>query len=280
MSNRLRLACIMAAMAVSLSVPRPTSAQAGVESIFQTRHWSGQGVAPVYEGFDVNGDGTYNLWFGYMNRNYEEELDIPVGAENSIEPGVDHGQPTHFLPRRQKDVFKVVVPEDFGSQKLLWKLTVRGKTEVVAGTLNRVWQIDRRRTTRGGNDDAVDSNTPPVVKIEPPDQTTAPSSATLAVLATDDGLPKRRGKSIGMTAAWSKYRGPGTVKFHPSKQRVENGGRAITVANFSEPGEYLLQVVVDDGSGELAGDFGYHCCWTNAEVKVIVNAGAEKVGPD
>src|SRR5437879_5001039 len=35
------------------------------------RHWSGQGVSPVYEGFDVNQDGTYNLWFGYMNLNWE-----------------------------------------------------------------------------------------------------------------------------------------------------------------------------------------------------------------
>lgn len=28
------------------------------------RHWSGQGISPVYEGFDKNPDGTYNLWFG------------------------------------------------------------------------------------------------------------------------------------------------------------------------------------------------------------------------
>jgi len=30
-------------------------------------------------------------------------------------------------------------------------------------------------------------------------------------------------------------------------------------------------VVVDDGSGENAGNFGYHCCWTNGPVKVTVN---------
>ena len=68
----------------------------------QLRHWSGQGVAPVYEGFDINPDGSFNMWFGYMNRNYEEELDIPVGPDNRIEPtgpgrsGPDAGQPTHF----------------------------------------------------------------------------------------------------------------------------------------------------------------------------------------
>ena len=77
---------------------------------------SGQGVAPVYEGFDINPDGSFNMWFGYMNRNYEEAVDIPVGADNTFEPGGDRGQPTHFTPRRHKDVFKVTVPKDFGDQ--------------------------------------------------------------------------------------------------------------------------------------------------------------------
>src|SRR5436309_1769754 len=124
--------------------------------LVEVRHWSGQGVAPVYEGFDVNPDGTFNMWFGYMNRNFEEQVEIPVGADNRIEPGGDRGQPTHFETRRHKDVFRVVVPADFGeANKLVWSITVRGKTESVAGTLNRVWQIDRLRTTRGGNSENI-----------------------------------------------------------------------------------------------------------------------------
>jgi len=47
-----------------------------------------------------------------------------------------------------------------------------------------------------------------------------------------------------------------------------------SMATFSEPGDYVLQVVIDDGSGESAGNFGYHCCWTNVETKVHVNGGA------
>ena len=90
--------------------------------VYQLRHWSGQGLAPVYEGFDVNPDGTYNMWFGYMNRNFEEELDVPVGGENRFDPGpADRGQPTHFDTRRHKDVFRVVVPKDFGdANKIVW----------------------------------------------------------------------------------------------------------------------------------------------------------------
>jgi hypothetical protein len=242
--------------------------------LVQLRHWNGQAISPVYEGYDVNPDGSFNLWFGYMNRNYEEEPDIPVGSDNFFEPGGDRGQPTHFLVRRQKDVFRVVVPKNFGDQKLVWTLTVHGQTQQIAGTLNPVWMIDRLRTTRGGNSEKVDSNTPPVVHIEPVEQTISPSSnATLTVSATDDGLPLRQGKPVGMTVAWGKYRGPGVVTFSPSKIKLVDG-KSTATATFSEPGEYILQAVVDDGSGELAGNFGYHCCWTNTQVKITVKGGA------
>ena len=241
--------------------------------VVQLRHWSGQGVAPVYEGYDVNPDGSCNMWFGYMNRNYEEELDIPVGPANHFDPGSDRGQPTHFSVRRHKDVFKVTVPRDFGDQKLVWALTAHGQTQQVAGTLKPVWMIDRVRTTRGGNSENINSNTPPVVSVDPPQQTiTQTDSATLALSATDDGLPKRAGKPVGMTVVWAKYRGPGSVVFHPAEAKIIDGKAAAT-ASFSEPGEYILQAVVDDGSGEVAGNFGYHCCWTNIEVRVTVKGG-------
>jgi hypothetical protein len=243
--------------------------------LVQLRHWNGQGVSPVYEGYDVNTDGSFNMWFGYMNRNYEEEIDLPVGADNRFEPGGDRGQPTHFLIRRHKDVFKVVVPKDFGEQQLVWILTAHGQTQQVVGTLKPVWMIDRLRTTRGGNSERVDSNTPPKVNVEPSSPVVSGSSTlALTVSATDDGLPVRAGKPVGMTAMWGKYRGPGTVMFDPANAKIVDG-RAATTAQFSAPGEYVLQVVVDDGSGELAGNFGYHCCWTNVEIKVSVKGGSD-----
>jgi len=245
----------------------PVLAQQTATQLVNLRHWSGQVVSPVYEGFDINPDGSYNMWFGYMNRNYEEEIDLPVGPDNTFEPGGDRGQPTHFTPRRHKDVFKVTVPKDFGSQTLVWKLTAHGRAEQVVATLKPVWQIDRLRTTRGGNSEKISSNLPPVVNVQVTTQHDA--SATLDVTATDDGLPKRRGESVGMTVLWAKYRGPGSVQFADAQVKLANG-KAATVATFSEPGDYILQAVVDDGSGEAAGNFGYHCCWTNAQVKVTV----------
>src|SRR6267154_1149888 len=99
----------------------------------QVQYSRGQNVAPVFEGWEHNPDGTFNMVFGYLNRNYEEEVDIPIGAENTISMGGegtssprttqtgaaglsgqvndgsapaavrdgDRGQPTHFYPRRQ-----------------------------------------------------------------------------------------------------------------------------------------------------------------------------------
>ena len=72
---------------------------------------------------------------------------------------------------------------------------------------------------------------------------------------------------------WFKYRGPGKVSFFEPRGIMTKGkpeSTATSTATFSEPGDYVLQVVVDDGSGESAGNFGYHCCWTNAELKVHV----------
>jgi hypothetical protein len=264
-TKALRLFAIVGAVVAS-----PLLAQQRAPQLVTVRHASGQAVAPVYEGFDINADGSYNMWFGYMNRNYEQDLDLAVGPNNTFEPGGDRGQPTHFVPRRHKDVFRVVVPKDFGNQTLVWKLNAHGQTQQVVATLKPVWQIDRQRTTRGGNSEKISSNLPPVVTVQPSDSTLpAAGSTTLALSATDDGLPKRRGEPVGLTVMWAKYRGPGTVQFSSPTAKLADG-KATTSATFSEPGDYILQAVVDDGSGESAGNFGYHCCWTNAQVKITV----------
>ena len=260
---------LLAALAMTASLGAQNASQ-----LVNLRHWTGQAVAPVYEGFDINPDGSFNMWFGYMNRNYEEAVDLPIGPENTFEPGGDRGQPTHFVPRRHKDVFSVRVPKDFGDKTLTWKLNAHGSLQQVVATLKPVWQIDRLRTTRGGNSEKVSSNLPPTVTVNTASQTA--TGATITVSATDDGLPARRGQPVGMTVLWAKFRGPGDVVFSEPQAKLANGKATVT-ATFTEPGDYILQAVVDDGSGEAAGNFGYHCCWTNAQVKVAVKGEATSV---
>ena len=98
---------------------------AGAQSLSYTK---GQNVSPAYEGWEEGPDGELYFLFGYMNRNWEETPNVPIGPNNSFSPGpADRGQPTNFLPRRNRFVFKVPVPADFGEQELVWSLKVAGE---------------------------------------------------------------------------------------------------------------------------------------------------------
>jgi hypothetical protein len=249
-------------------------------------HDSGQSVTGAYEGWFKNPDGSFSLLFGYYNRNQKEELDIPLGPENRIEPGgPDRGQPTHFLPRRHWGVFTVTVPKDFGDQKVTWTLVANHQTTVVPGSLNPLWEISPLFEVGLGN-------TPPVVSFEengPSTQgpqaftasrtTTSATPLPLTVWVADDAKSYPGAKppdTPPVTLTWSKFRGPGTVTFsnaRPAVQKIDSktaafAGLATTTATFSEPGEYMLEVVANDWSGE--GGRGFLCCWTNALVKVSV----------
>ena len=164
---------------------------------------SGQNVSPAYEGWELNEDGSFNLVFGYINRNWQEEIDVPVGPDNAIQPGSpDQGQPTHLLPRRNRFVFRVRVPKGFGEKELIWTLTTHGKTEKAYATLRldyRLENIDLMSETgalgAGTSSPEVRSNQPPVVKIEGDKirNVRVGQPLTLAALVTDDGIPRPRG---------------------------------------------------------------------------------------
>jgi len=251
-------------------------------------HNSGQSITAAYEGWFKNADGSFSLLLGYYNRNLKQEMDIPVGPNNRIEPGgPDRGQPTHFLPNRQWGMFTVTVPKDFGDQKLTWTIEANGSPAVIPFSLNPLYEVAPFVEASG--------NTPPFVGFSekgPFQQGPRPISTTLqtnvgeplplTVWAADDAkqppiTPRFKLPTVMLT--WSKFRGPGTVTFAKDRQAVESAefnappntafhGKAATTATFSEPGEYTLLVVANDSSGP--GGSGFQCCWTNAQVKVTV----------
>ena len=182
---------------------------AATDSRAQIRYAAGQNVVPVFEGWERNADGSFNMVFGYMNRNYEEQVDIPVGPNNALEPfdfaqgrpGGDLGQPTHFYPRRQQFVFKVKVPKDWGKKDLVWTLTTRSKTEKAYGTLLPFWEIDAGtyQQNRGGPGELGEADDAPTAKLEGTAQRTVGVDSPLALDAyvIDDGKPSNRPSQSG-----------------------------------------------------------------------------------
>src|SRR5579885_1958416 len=45
------------------------------------------GITGAYEGWFKNPDGSFTLLLGYFNRSDKQEIDVPVGPNNRIEPG-------------------------------------------------------------------------------------------------------------------------------------------------------------------------------------------------
>lgn len=218
----------------------------------------GQNASPAYEGWEKDADGRLYFLFGYLNRNWEEELDVPVGPDNFFAPGeADRGQPTHFLPRRNRFVFRVPVPAGFSeTDELVWTLITKGKTEKAYATLRPDYFVDdlvkaseQGAIGAGSSDPVVRSNKAPVLEVRGDGALTARvgEPVLLVAIATDDGIPKRRsrtsrlpsagtdskshpewtppwritvGSATGLRLSWYVYRGDGRVSFDPLQDKV------------------------------------------------------------
>lgn len=175
---------------------------AGAQTRFS--YSSGQPLDPAYEGWMKNEDGSYTLYFGYMNTNWLQEFEIPVGPDNRFEgDNPDQGQPTHFYPRRNPFLFTIRVPKEFERDKkeLIWTLTANGQTRKAYASLKSDYEIDPQviSTEVGGDNgslaDELRTNIPPELKVEGATKRTAHvgQPLTLVVTAGDpDNIPKRR----------------------------------------------------------------------------------------
>ena len=247
-----------------------------------TKFSSGQDIQPYFEGWIHNPDGTFDLVFGYFNRNWQEELAIPAGAANAVEPGgPDRGQPTYFLPRRQGWVYRVRVPRDFGKQVLTWAITANGKTQKAYGELLPVEEITERIVmTRGNlNPGEDDPNKAPVIAIAPVAAPATNAPVTLTATVSDDGLPKPRPvappkpatpgdataiqaqansstvvRPRGLTVSWMQLRGPAKIRFEPAAATPVADGKAGVTLRFSERGTYVVRATANDGALSTKAD--------------------------
>jgi hypothetical protein len=293
MSHSLRRVAARCGMAGVLAASVALSAQ---QLPSEPQRQFGTGITGAFEGWFDSPGGARLFLIGYLNRNTEQELDVPIGPDNRIEPGgPDMGQPTHFLPGRQWGVFVIPVPKEFTSadQRFTWTIVANGQTTAIPLRLHPDYSVTPFS-------DVAVKNTPPLVRLEEngasiqgpvarldtaSSRTTSMSSPlTLPAWVTDDAkyasgtmaVPRKLPPPVQLT--WSKYRGPGTVSFDavsPPVQTIAGGGvnvefrgKATATARFSEPGDYVLHLLVNDFSGE--GGAGEVCCWTNVFLKVAV----------
>ena len=233
-----------------------------------TTYARGQDVSPTFDGWQQNPDGTYTFYFGYFNRNTEEELDVPIGPENNFDPPADRGQPTHFYPSRKWWVFKVVVPGDWPKdRRLVWTLTTNGRTSQAKGWLQPEWEVDAdliaknaardpSLMTNGTNETDLDhANRPPSISGSPAQTINMLDALTLTATATDDGRPKPvpdpAGRlQQGVRLRWIVLRGTGKVRFDPDimSQRVYGKPATLqTKVSFAAPGAYRLRAIASDG---------------------------------
>lgn len=259
----------------------------------------GQHVEPAYEGWRPNADGTFSFMFGYMNENWTEQPDVEVGDNNFFSPGdADRGQPTHFLPRRNRFTFEVVVPSDWGERELVWTLNVNGVERKAYATLKADYLVDNmviasETGSLGAGTSSPESraNIPPVVTIQGDDIRTARvgEEITFVTHVADDGLPvarrestieedalKRRmmrppsritvGKVNGLFLSWNKYRGPGNVTFDPPMPKPWEDTR--TSANSPWGALWLPPEPPEDGLYEVTATFdepGTYILWGRAD---------------
>ena len=220
-------------------------------------------ITPVFEGWLPRDDGSFDLVFGYLNREWDDHVHVPLGAANTIEPnGPDRGQPTFFFPRRNRFVFSVHVPKDFGKSEIVWTLTSKGRTEKAYGSLRPDYVLDETVIMSNIGAGGALSTTPDMVGNKAP-ALSLQCAKTLAVkvgeplalsaLATDDGKPNRRNMPAflggsymlpqtgnGLRLSFIVYRGAGgSVAFEPPQAKTwedtRDGGGSPWSAGWITP---------------------------------------------
>jgi len=244
-------------------------------------------VAPFFEGWYHNPDGTYTLSFGYFNPNSEEVIDVAIGADNSIEPAELSGmQPTHFPPvsyggfsaRRERGVFAVTVPASFANRDVVWTIRSNGVSESVPGrVVSTAYELGLTPMAMGSQ--------PPVVRF---DESGAVGRGPTGIVSNREvtarvGTPvelsfyahdesQRKSPPVPLGVTWVKHQGPGTVEFSATTGTIPVGsdGKGTTTAVFDAPGEYMIRARVDNHRGPDSSPAD-QCCWTNGYVRVNVS---------
>lgn len=267
-----------------------------------TRSTDGEFVAPMFNGWVTNEDGSTTLIFGFANRNRTTDMDIPVGPNNKLEPAQFQGaQATHFpvynrggfVGIQERGAFGVTVPADMAGTEVVWTLTSGGNTWSVPGrATSAAYELSAGESASGSlrpairfsedGEESVDS-----VGIYADRKTVSVGeSLTLSAMIQDRG--NRDGYEgvdpyYALGTYWVMHQGPAKPEIETPEIRGRTRAKEIdgslttndwsevsTQVSFPEPGDYIIRLRVDNFEAPDS-QFDNVCCWSNAYFPVTVN---------
>jgi hypothetical protein len=266
-----------------------------------SRKASGDLVGPMFNGWIKNPDDSVTMIFGFVNRNREEIVDIPLGPNNRIEPAMfDGAQPTHFpvyqrrgfVGLQERGTFAVTLPPEMADQEVIWTLNHAGKNYSVPGRVSSTaYEMSAGSQALGSLNPAIRFN---MNGEESNDRegiyankvmASVGKPVTLTAYAQDRGerdqYPELEQTIFPLGTEWIMHQGPvgSTIDFSveaiTGRERSEAGEgmsdwtTVQTEATFWEPGDYVVRLRVDNFEAPDS-KFDNQCCWSNAYVPVTV----------
>lgn len=267
------------------------------------RSTTGEAIAPFFNGWIANADGSTTYVFGFANLNREEIVDVPLGPNNFIEPAeFDGAQPTHFpiysrggfRGIQERGAFAVTVPADQAGTEVVWTVNHAGRSySIPARATSTAYEMSRAERALGSLTPAIRFEENGEMSTDREgiyaDKITASvgQPVSLSAYIKDRGVRENydvESLEFPLGTEWIMHQGPvgAMPDFEPAaisgRERAENGDEGKTAdgwtvvqsqATFWEPGEYVVRLRVDNFSAPDSG-MDYVCCWSNAYVPVTV----------
>jgi hypothetical protein len=269
-----------------------------------TRGASGESVAPMFNGWIANEDGSVQMIFGFANQNREAVVDVPLGPNNFIEPARFDGlQPTHFpvysrggfVGLQERGAFAITLPAEMAGTEVVWTLTSGGKTWSVPGrATSTAYEMSAGERALGTLKPAIrfNLNGPESADVEGIHAAGITARVgqpvTLRAYVQDRGnraaYPENEMLLYPLGTEWLLHQGPAVPDIEQARitgrersaDAGEGGGstsssweEVTTQATFPEPGDYVVRLRVDNFTAPDS-QFDNVCCWSNAYVPVTV----------
>ncbi len=293
-----------------LAVSLPTQGQDDQPRFLSLSPPEGLPIIPLMEGWVANEDGSTTISFGFINRNTDEDVYIPLGENNYIEPAEFDGmQPTHFPSGRSTGVFTVILPADQTDIDVWWRLKT-GEAESLSVPGRRgasAYELDFIRPRPQGSlqPQAAFGETGLSAgltgNISDFDSSVTVGETVEFVLNASDPAERdpedpRFVEPLDMGVEFNKHQGPGEVTFtrDPNAPEPENpfDPDDPRFGRFTGPADN--EAVIEGGAGSAMvmatfsapgeyiiravvdvhsapdSSYGDQCCWTNVYQRVTV----------